>query len=76
MRGLLGGEKLHAAERPLARCAVLPATVQYGLARRALNPDERNSAVQVYVQLGEYALQRRALQLLCHQVRRHRQPCL
>lgn len=69
VRAQLAGARLHAAERPAACCALLPPAVPHSLTEAAHNPDERNSGIQVYVQLGEYTLRRRALQLLCHQVR-------
>jgi hypothetical protein len=57
---MLQGESLEAGAREAARCKLLPAGVPHVLTRPALNADERNSAVQVYLHA--------ALQLLCHQV--------
>jgi hypothetical protein len=48
--------------------ASLPVRV---LAERAVNPNEQNSALQVYLQLGPYTPEVRAMQLLCEQVPGH-----
>jgi secreted Zn-dependent insulinase-like peptidase len=57
-----------ARERQRYGCVQLPLQSKPVLAVKAVNPDEMNSAVQVYLQLGEYTCHLRALQLLCHQV--------
>jgi Peptidase M16 inactive domain len=69
---MLQGQALQAGQRDHARCALLPPEVTHLLAKPAHNPDERNSVVQAYLQLGEYSARARALQLLCHQARTSR----
>ena len=49
-------------------CASLKVNAKPVLARQAVNPDESNSAIQLYLQLGKYSYQLRALQFLCQQV--------
>lgn len=67
---MLGQATQLASQRAQASCAVLPPAITHHLSRPALNPDERNSDVQVYLQFPAYTPRARALQLLCHQVRR------
>lgn len=55
-------------ERQLSGCVQLTSQKTLVLAAKAVNPDEMNSAVQVYMQLGEYSCSMRAVQLLCQQV--------
>ena len=57
-----------ASDRRCSGCVQLALRSQPVLAAKALNPDEMNSAVQVYMQLGPYGFRLRALQLLCQQI--------
>jgi secreted Zn-dependent insulinase-like peptidase len=56
-----------AHDRQRCACVLLPLQRPLRLAAKAVNPDEMNTAVMVYIQLGEYWYRLRALQLLCHQ---------
>jgi secreted Zn-dependent insulinase-like peptidase len=66
---LSGGNGLRKLAHDRQRCGSvrLPLQRPLQLAVKAVNPDEKNSAVQVYLQLGDYSYHLRALQLLCHQ---------
>lgn len=57
-----------ASDRRCSGCVQLALRSQPVLAAKAVNPDEMNSAVQVYMQLGPYGFRLRALQLLCQQI--------
>jgi hypothetical protein len=57
-----------ASQRPQSRCALLPPSVPHVIRVSALNPDEKNSAVHVYVMIGPTSIRTKALQRLCHQV--------
>lgn len=65
---LAGGLAASASDRQCSGCVQLALHSQPTLAAKAINPDEMNSAVQVYMQLGAYSSRQRALQLLCQQV--------
>jgi hypothetical protein len=57
-----------AQERRRPGCVELPDGKLFTLVKPVINPEQMNSGVQVYTQLGRYTVRDRALQLLCEQV--------
>lgn len=64
---LLPGATMAADDRLALGCHEVPKSTHV-LMRKALNPKEANSTMQVYLQLGQTTSRTRALQLLCEQV--------
>lgn len=64
---LMPGATMAAQDRTMLACHEIPKSTHV-LMRKALNAQEANSTIHVYLQLGPTTQKRRALQLLCEQV--------